>query len=137
MPSVRAAALALVFMLILVSGFQLALALGAPLGSFAMGGAFQGTYPPAMRIAAILQVVLYAGIGIIVLSCAEVAFPKLRGLAGRLIWPIVLLFVAATVLNFISPSARERLLWTPVAIAILLLSLRVALRTRSQRTGPG
>jgi hypothetical protein len=99
-----------------------------------MGGAFKGTYPLEMRVAAVLQVVLYAAIGAIVLARAGVALPKLRVLARWLIWPIVALFGAAVVLNFISPSVGERLLWTPVAIVVLLLGLRVALDTTSRST---
>jgi hypothetical protein len=136
MPTVRVAATGIVFLLFLISLFQFALACGAPLGEFAMGGAFKGTYPPAMRAAAMLQVIFYAAAGVIVLSRAEVAFPKLRRPANWLMWPIVVLFGAAAVLNLISPSVAERLLWTPVAVVILLLGLRVALHPASRSPGP-
>ena len=101
-----------------------------------MGSAFKGTYPPAMRVAAMLQVIFYAATGVIVLSRAEVAFAKLRRLANMLMWPIVVLFGVAAVLNLISPSVAERLLWTPVAVVILLLGLRVALHPASRSPGP-
>lgn len=35
-----------------VAAFQLALALGAPWGTYVMGGTFPGSFPPAMRAAA-------------------------------------------------------------------------------------
>ena len=41
-----------------VVGFQLALALGAPWGAYAMGGAYSGRFPPALRVAAVVQAVL-------------------------------------------------------------------------------
>jgi len=41
-----------------VVAFQIALAVGAPWGEFAMGGAFPGQFPPALRIAALVQATL-------------------------------------------------------------------------------
>lgn len=38
---------------LVVVGFQLALAFGAPWGAYAMDGAFPGRFPPAMRLAAV------------------------------------------------------------------------------------
>jgi hypothetical protein len=37
-----------------VVAFQIALAAGAPWGAFAMGGAFPGQFPPALRIVALV-----------------------------------------------------------------------------------
>ncbi len=45
--------------------FQIALAIGAPWGEYAMGGAYPGQFPPALRVAALVQVVLllfFAGV---------------------------------------------------------------------------
>ena len=36
-----------------VIAFQIALAAGAPWGAFAMGGAFPGQFPPALRVGAL------------------------------------------------------------------------------------
>ena len=49
--------LAVVFALVtgLVVAFQVALALGAPWGAYAMGGAFPGRMPPPLRVAALIQ----------------------------------------------------------------------------------
>jgi hypothetical protein len=46
--------------------FQLTLAAGAPWGSLAMGGRFPGRFPPAMRIAALVQIAIYGVLGAIV-----------------------------------------------------------------------
>ena len=48
--------------------FQLALALGAPLGHVAMAGKYPGKFPPPMRVAAVVQGSLLAGLAVIVLS---------------------------------------------------------------------
>ena len=41
-----------------VVAFQIALAVGVPWGDYAMGGAFPGQFPPALRIAALVQALL-------------------------------------------------------------------------------
>lgn len=38
-----------------VVAFQIAIALGAPWGEYAMGGATPGRFPPPMRVAAVVQ----------------------------------------------------------------------------------
>lgn len=110
-----------------VIAFQVALALGAPWGAYAMGGAFPGRFPPRMRIAAVVQAVLLAGTVAIVLSRAGLVLPAMSGAAGWLIWGVVAVAAVAVVLNAITPSAGERRLWVPVAVVMLMSSLVVAL----------
>lgn len=107
--------------------FQIALALGAPLGSYAMGGAFPGRFPPRLRVAALLQAALLAFTIAIVLSRAGLVLQAWSEAAGWLIWGVVGIGLIAVLLNLITPSARERRIWVPVALAMLLLSLVVAL----------
>jgi hypothetical protein len=127
MPGKRFAALLFVAILVVLSAFQIALALGAPWGRFAMGGAFPGVYPPAMRVAALAQVVVYGVEGAMVIARAGLGFAGLQRVSGFAIWGVVALGLIAIVLNAISPSSGERLLWTPVALVLFLTSLRVAL----------
>ncbi|MEJ7802299.1 MAG: hypothetical protein WKH68_02860 [Candidatus Limnocylindria bacterium] len=107
--------------------FQMALALGVPWGSYAMGGAFPGKFPPRMRVAALVQAVLLAGTVAIVLSRAGLVLPAWSGVVGWLIWGVVALAVIAAILNAITPSAGERRIWVPVALVMLVSSLVVAL----------
>jgi hypothetical protein len=127
MPSKRFAATLFVAVLVVLAAFQIALALGAPWGRFAMGGAFPGVYPPAMRVAALVQVAVYGVEGAIVISRAGLGLARLQRVSGFAIWGVVALGLIAIVLNAISPSSGERLLWTPVAVVLFLTSLRVAL----------
>lgn len=55
--------------------FQVALAAGAPWGAYAMGGAFPGTFPLTLRIAALAQAALIAGMAVVVLSRPGSFFP--------------------------------------------------------------
>lgn len=110
-----------------VALFQLALALGAPWGGLAMGGAFPGTFPPAMRVAALVQIVVLAGVALVVLARAGLMLPSWGPASRWLVWAVVGLLGVGVVLNLITPSALERLIWAPVAILLFLSSLRVAL----------
>ena len=109
-----------------VVAFQIGLALGAPWGSYAMGGAFLGRFPPRMRVAALVQAALLAVIAVIVLSRAGLVLPGLAEAAHWLIWAVVAISLVALVLNAISPSAGERRIWVPVALLMLASSLVVA-----------
>jgi hypothetical protein len=107
--------------------FQLALALGIPWGAYAMGGAFPGRFPPAMRVAAVVQAFLLALLAGVVLARAGLALPGWAQAATWLIWFVVVFSVVAVILNSITRSAGERWLWAPVALVMLASSLTVAL----------
>lgn len=109
-----------------VAAFQIALALGVPWGSYAMGGAFPGQFPPPMRVAALVQVVLLALQVAVVLSRAGLVLPRWRRASRWLVWVIVALGAVGLVLNIITPSAGERMIWAPVAFVLLLCSIGVA-----------
>ena len=123
----RIAALVFSGLIAIVSAFQLALALGAPWGQFAMGGAFPGVFPPAMRVAALVQMGILALIALLVLARAKVLLPGWHLVSRRVIWAVVPLLGVGVVLNLLTPSVMERLIWAPVALALFLCSLRVAL----------
>lgn len=121
------AAIAFAILVAGVVAFQVALALGAPWGSYAMGGAFPGRFPPRMRAAALVQAALLALTAAIVLSRAGMILPAWSEAAGWLIWGVVAIALVAVILNAISPSAGERRIWVPVALVMLACSLAVAL----------
>lgn len=109
-----------------VVGFQLALALGAPWGSYAMGGASPGVYPPAMRAAAVVQAVLLTVIALVVLSRSGLALARWFRVSKWAIWVVVAFSALSVLLNVITPSAGERAIWVPVALLLLACSLTVA-----------
>ncbi len=106
--------------------FQVALALGAPWGAYAMGGTSPGRFLPRLRVAAAIQALLLGAAIAIVLARAGLAFPGLGDAARVLIWPVVAMALVAVVLNLASRSAGERRLWVPVATVMLASSLVVA-----------
>ena len=108
--------------------FQLALASGAPWGSYAMGGTVSGEYPPALRVAAVVQAIVLVILAGVVLSRAGVLLPRWRRVSRWAIWIAVAFGVVSLFLNLITPSAGERMVWAPVAFLILASSLVVAIR---------
>jgi len=126
----RAAAFLYAIVSTAVIAFQIALAAGAPWGAYAMGGAFPGQFPPPMRIGAVVQAAILAGLAGVVLSRGGVALPSWSKVSHWLIWVVVAFSVLSLVLNLITPSAGERAIWAPVAFVMLASSLSVALLRR-------
>jgi hypothetical protein len=106
--------------------FQVALALGAPWGAYAMGGGRQGRLSPDRRVAAGVQAVLLAAMVWIVLGSAGIAAGPIGPDDPLWIWVVVGISVVAVVLNAITRSTAERRIWLPVAVAMLATSLVVA-----------
>jgi hypothetical protein len=109
-----------------VVAFEIALAAGAPWGSYAMGGASAGQFPPALRIAAIIQALLLAGMAAVILARAGLVLPGWSRVSHWLVWIVVALTALSLVLNLITPSARERAIWAPTLSLLLISSLIVA-----------
>lgn len=107
--------------------FQLGLAAGLPWGSLAMGGRFPGRFPPAMRLAALVQGGVLTGLALIVLSRAGLLLPGWEVFTGTGIWIAVGVSALSALMNFITPNAGERRLWAPVALLLLASALGTAL----------
>jgi hypothetical protein len=122
-----AAAFAFAVTTALVIAFQVALAAGAPWGEYALGGRYSGSLPRQMRVAAVAQAALLAALALLVLSDAGVVLPSIAQTLPSLIWLAVAFSGVSLVLNTITPSPRERMIWAPVALVMLLSSLVVAL----------
>lgn len=107
--------------------FQIGLALGAPWGGYAMGGAFPGRFPPRLRVAAVAQAAILVMLAVVVLATVGLLAPELVQAAPWLIWLAVAFSAIAAVLNTITRSVGERRLWAPVTYVMLVCSLVVAL----------
>ncbi|WMT92695.1 hypothetical protein [Pelagibacterium sp. H642] len=90
---------------------QMALALGAPIGRYTLGGRFPGQLPRRWRVLALVQAGLLGGMTIIVLDHTGSLG---LGLPQVLIYIVLGLTVLSLLANAISPSRPERLMWTPV-----------------------
>lgn len=126
-PFLTLAALVFTIASVGVMVFQGALALGAPWGAYAMGGAFPGAFPPRLRIAAVAQAAVIGVVALVVLSAGGVAQPALHASFPWLIWVVVACSAVGVILNAISRSAGERRIWVPVTLVMLVTSLLVAI----------
>lgn len=103
---------------------QIALAAGAPLGRFTVGGRFPGRLPAPWRLLALVQAALLGAMAYVALNRAGlVGVP----LPGWTIWPVLVLTVMTTAANLATPSRPERLAWGPVTLCmtVALLALIV------------
>lgn len=122
------AALLGVVLLVAITAFQLALALGAPWGAAAWGGQNPGVLPQPLRIAsAIAAIVVYPLIIALVLASAGLIGDDWLPVDGTLImWGLAVLLGIGAVMNVISRSAPERR-WGAVALTIALCCVVIAL----------
>lgn len=107
--------------------FQLALALGAPLGHFAWGGQHR-VLPKNLRYGSLISIGLYAVFSLIVLMRAGLVTPW-PGTAWIVpaIWVLVAYLALGIVMNAISRSIPERLVMTPTVLVLFVCALVVAL----------
>ena len=119
-----ALAVALV-LLAALAALQLLLVFGAPLGRFAWGGQ-HAVLPARLRVGSVISSVIYVAIALMLLSRMGVI-----GGGGTFVrvatWVIFGFFVLSIVMNAISRSRLERLTMTPVATALALATLIIAL----------
>jgi hypothetical protein len=112
---------------VLLAGFQAALALGAPWGKAAWGGAHE-RLPSRLRIASIFAAAVWLVAALVVLARAgfdRSPFPLTAATWGT--WVLFGALVVGTLMNLASRSRLERLIQTPVAAVLAILCLLVAL----------
>jgi hypothetical protein len=115
-----------------VAAFQGALAAGAPWGAAAWGGANPGVLPAGLRAASAGSALLYVLLAVTTGSALVPARPR-----RRILTVATGLMAVGTVLNLVSPSVVERVIWTPVAaaLAVLLWLARRPLPRQSAEVG--
>jgi hypothetical protein len=103
--------------------FQLCLIAGAPWGHLTQGGRYGPALPAIGRVA--------AGLSIPLLICMAAGVASAAGMPPN--WPMWTAWAALTVqalstlLNWITPSRAEKLLWGPVTAVMLVLAVYAVL----------
>lgn len=124
-PTTLAATLAAAGFLV-IAAFQLALALGAPLGRAAYGGR-SAELSPRLRRASAGAVVIWLLAAVVILGrggVAAVPLPVVVVDVGA--WALVVLSVLGTIVNRASSSPWERFGWAPLSAVLAVLSFTVA-----------
>ncbi len=110
-----------------IAAFQVALALGAPLGRAAWGGAYT-RLPRRLRVGSAIAVVVWLVAALIVLArggLPVVSLPQDVVEWGN--WVLVGLSGLGAIANFASSSPWERFGWGPLALILAVLCLILAL----------
>jgi hypothetical protein len=127
--TVRIAAIMAAVAFLVIAAFQFSLALGAPLGRAAWGGAYGGQLPMGLRIASGVAVGVWVLAALIVLGRAGIrVVPLPYGVLRWGTWVLVVLLFVGALMNIASSSGWERFGWGPVALILGVLCLLVALR---------
>ena len=124
----KLAAILAVVLLAIIALFQVSLALGAPWGSAAWGGAHAGTLPARLRITSLVAgVVLYPLLMVLVLASAGIVSVDWMPGVGKVgMWVLTGFFVIGAIANFASRSKKERI-WGPVSLAIAVCCALIAI----------
>jgi hypothetical protein len=110
-----------------IGAFQVALALGAPFGRAAWGGANRIIAPQLRRASAVAAVVWLLA-AVLILARAgmiDLPLPPVVLVVGA--WALVVLSALGALVNLASSSPWERFGWAPYAATLAVLSLVVAL----------
>ena len=108
--------------MVIVAIFQVALALGAPLGEWAFGGQNQGRLPVRLRVTSAVSVGVYA------LIALHYLMPWYsQEVVSVVNWVLVGFNSMSFVMNTITRSKKERTVWAPIALVLLVTSLVIAL----------
>ncbi|MEM1079060.1 MAG: hypothetical protein AAGI09_11070 [Pseudomonadota bacterium] len=108
-----------------VIGFQIALIAGAPWGRLTQGGQHPGALPASGRIAALVSIFILLGMAGGVLSAAGL-WPQWPRWSS---WVALAIQGLVTLVNWITPSKPERMLWGPVESGLLAVASVVLLAT--------
>ena len=107
--------------------FQLLLAAGFPLAAYAWGGQYEGALPTNLRWASLVAIAILTFAAWAVLARAGLVPP---GAASRVmsiaVWVFAGYFTLNTVMNLISKSPSERLVMTPISLALVICFVIVA-----------
>ena len=104
-----------------VAMFQVALALGAPLGAYAWGGQNRGVLPPRLQLGSAISAPILLALAIMVLIRAGVVYPAWSEAMAWPVWIVFLFMVMNTFANFRSDSAEERRVMTPITAVLAVL----------------
>lgn len=102
--------------------FQVGLLFGKPWGQWTMGGYHPGKLPIKLRLGALVSIFILLFFALFVVDYTGI-FGLQFGFPGFVKWFIIGFNILAVLANSVTKSNKERKLWQPITIAMLLLSL--------------
>lgn len=121
------AAIIILFILAVLTMFQLALVMGAPIGRFAWGGQHR-VLPVRLRVGSVVSIGMYVFFAALVLSKAGIV-PIIDSGAflDISLWVVTAYLATGIPLNALSRSKPERYTMTPVVTVLVVCFVVVAL----------
>ncbi len=127
MTLVQIAALLAASLCLLIAAFQLGLALGAPWGRAAWGGAHAGRLPDRLRVSSGVAVVIWiVGAAVVLRRAGVISLPLPGAVDYWGTWTLAVVAVLGTLVNLASSSRYERFVWAPLAALLAVTALIVA-----------
>ena len=113
---------------LIVSLFQIALALGAPWGAYAYGGARTGKLPVGFRVNSVVAAIVMAAISGHYLAQLGVFTPLLDAAGNSVVnWVLVGFTLLGAIANNITRSKKERAVWAIPTLLMFVAAVIVAL----------
>lgn len=84
-------------------------------------GVYPERFPPRMRVAALVRIVL-----LVIIMYEVLIHSEYFEISKTAIWFVVVFYGFGVVFNAITPSKKERMLWVPVTVVLLASSFIVA-----------
>jgi hypothetical protein len=112
-----------------MAAFQVALALGAPLGAHVLGGAYPGRLPTRLRLFSLIAAAILGAAAIVVLARAgSIGWPREgAGFLAPAAWVIAGYMALNTLGNLTSKSRLERTVFAGITALLAILTAVVAL----------
>jgi hypothetical protein len=122
-------------LLAVVVAFQVALVLGAPWGAFTQGGGNVGVLPTSGRAFAFVSILIVGLMGLTILARAGEGpmATAPRRLITVLAWLAMTYMGLAILVNLITPSPSERIVWAPMSAMIFAFAVTTMVKTARGR----
>lgn len=123
----RTLAMVAAFGFVIVVLFQLAIALGAPVGAAAWGGGHSGQLPSNLRLASVFSALFWLTAAMTVLSRGGIMQLPIPSRVARIgTWALVVILAIGTLTNLASRSSWERYGWAPLVLALTVVCFKLA-----------
>ena len=106
--------------------FQIGLVFGRPWGEWTMGGYNKGVLPAKVRIGPFISILILSFFILFTINFTQIISTNLN-LPEYIKWFIIAFNVLAVIANSITQSSKERKLWQPITIVMLVSSLIIFL----------
>jgi len=100
------------------------LILGKPWGEWTMGGYHKGALSTNLRVGAFISILILSFLALIVVDHTQILDIKLN-FPDFFKWIVLVFNFAAVIANSVTKSQKERKLWQPITIAMLICSILI------------